>query len=212
MKEQFGHSTWCENVIVADADYVDRVVFNLTVNFERMLERRIPKADLSTWLVCAALDGGLSSQSVTQAVLLYDREKKSHLDNFLPSDFKAEIDGQAFRDERLGEFQLVAVPVEDGLVAREDFFLDIVGTVLLQSDVRRVIIVPNAEDGTLYDDLRETLRCHDQQNAGWSKQITVLTMEPRAGGRFQQDLLGYSLMAALGIRGEELVESNKVTE
>jgi hypothetical protein len=29
-------------------------------------------------------------------------------------------------------------------------------------------------------------------------------MTPQAGGRFQQEILGYSLMAALGIRGEEL--------
>ena len=202
MKEQFEHSPWCENVIIADADYADRVVFNLTVNFERMLERRIPKADLSTWLVCAALDGGMSSPGVTQVVLLHDRQK-TRLDNFLPSGYEDEINGQAFRDERLGEFQFATVPVEDSMVAREELFLDIVGTVLSQTEVKRVIIVPNAEDGTLYDDLRETLRRHDQQNAGIPKQITILTMEPCAGGRFQQDLLGYSLMAALGIRGEE---------
>jgi hypothetical protein len=50
---------WSENVILADADYIDRVAFDLTVNFERMLERRIPKANLAQWLECAAMDGGL---------------------------------------------------------------------------------------------------------------------------------------------------------
>ena len=41
---------WSENVILVDADYVDAVAFNLIVNFERMLNRPIPKADLAQWL------------------------------------------------------------------------------------------------------------------------------------------------------------------
>ena len=36
---------WSENVMVIDADYVDKVAFNLIVNFERMLGRRIPQAE-----------------------------------------------------------------------------------------------------------------------------------------------------------------------
>ena len=41
---------WSENVILADADYIDKVAFNLTVNFERMIGRRIPQADRAKWL------------------------------------------------------------------------------------------------------------------------------------------------------------------
>ena len=40
-----GNIKWSENVIVADADYIDKVAFDLTVNFERMIGRRIPPAD-----------------------------------------------------------------------------------------------------------------------------------------------------------------------
>ena len=29
---------WSENVILVDADYVDKVAFNLIVNFERMID------------------------------------------------------------------------------------------------------------------------------------------------------------------------------
>ena len=50
---------WSENVILVDADYVDKVAFNLIVNFERMLGRRIPQADLARWIDCVALDGGI---------------------------------------------------------------------------------------------------------------------------------------------------------
>ena len=47
------------HVILIDAEYLDRVAFDLTVNFETMLGRRLPKADRARWLDCIALDGGL---------------------------------------------------------------------------------------------------------------------------------------------------------
>lgn len=50
---------WAPAVILVDADYLDRVAFDLTVNFERMIGRRIPEADLCHWVDCIALDGGL---------------------------------------------------------------------------------------------------------------------------------------------------------
>ena len=59
MEKQVVNNNWSENVIIVDADYVDNVAFNLIVNFERIIGRRIPQADLARWLVCIALDGGL---------------------------------------------------------------------------------------------------------------------------------------------------------
>ncbi len=203
---------WSENIIIADADYIDRVAFNLSVNFERMIGRRIPKADMAHWLVCMALDGGVrhltnekaegGAEQQVQAILIH-RKENACLENFAPSDYATELDGQAFKDA-LGEFLISALPVE-GMVSQEDFFLDILGTVCQQEGVRRIMVVPNAEEGTLYDDIRETLHRLDAQTE--NKRITVFTMEPRQGGNFRQELLGYSLMAALGIRSEEIKES-----
>lgn len=61
-EEWLNRAEWKENVILVDADYVDKVAFDLTVNFERMIGRRIPKADMAQWLECVALDGGLRPQ------------------------------------------------------------------------------------------------------------------------------------------------------
>ena len=36
------------------------------------------------------------------------------------------------------------------------------------------------------------------------KQITLFTMEPTEGDGFRQEILGFSLMAALGINADEL--------
>ena len=84
-----------ENIIIADADYVDSVAFNLIVNFERMIGRAIPKADLSQWAVCIALDGGVrEGKNNTQIVLVHDK-KNTCMDNFTPSDYDKDLNSKA---------------------------------------------------------------------------------------------------------------------
>ena len=78
---------WSENIIIVDGDYIDRVAFDLIVNFERMLDRRIPAADFSQWVVDVALDGRLRpGNHETQVVLLHDK-KNQKLENFAPSSY-----------------------------------------------------------------------------------------------------------------------------
>ena len=60
-----------KHVIIVDADYIDRVAFNLIVNFERMLERRIPQADLARWMECVVG----STLTTLALVLAIDRLK-----------------------------------------------------------------------------------------------------------------------------------------
>ena len=193
MKEE----KWHENVILVDADYVDKVAFDLIVNFERMLGRRIPQADLASWLEYVALDGGLrpltaaDEKRYVQVVLMH---KGQQMDNFLPGRF-AELDGKAFQGE-LGEFLISCVKVED-MVTSEDLFIDSLQVVSNAKEVKRLIVVPDSEH--IYNKVREGLRHADEE-----KRITVLAMQPMQGGQFRQEILGYSLMAALGIRADEI--------
>ena len=184
--------SWRKNVILVDADYVDKVAFDIIVNFERMIGRRIPQADMARWLECVALDGGLREGShETQVVLLH---KKDRMDNFTPGTF-SELDGQAFTGP-LGEFLISCVIVED-MVTTDDLFVDSMQIIANAGEVERLIVVPDAE--RIYNKVREGLRHADPD-----KRVTVLTMQPAQGGQFRQEILGYSLMAALGIRGEEI--------
>ena len=190
-------ANWSENVVIVDADYVDRVAFDLIVNFERMIGRRIPKADLAKWIDCVALDGGLrEGEHDTQVVLIHDK-KQAALDNFVPASYDDELNGKAFKDH-LGEFTVSSFPVED-ITTATDFFLDTVAMVCAQKEVKRVMIIPDAENRALYADLRHTLQRVDDE-----KRITVFAMQPMEGGNFRQEILGYSLMNALGIRADEL--------
>ena len=198
MEKKAVKNNWSENVLIIDADYVDNVAFNLIVNFERIIGRRIPQADLARWLVCIALDGGVRKGDNNLQVVMVHAKGKAQMDNFAPANFAEELNGKAFKDA-LGEFAIGAYAVED-LVNATDFFLDIVQTVCAQPEVRRVMIVPNAENSELYEALRHQMQRVDDD----TKRITVFAMQPLPGGNFRQEILGYSLMNALGIRADEI--------
>jgi len=197
MTEKKIETLWSENVIVADAGYVDSVAFNLIVNFERMLGRKIPPADLARWIDCIALDGGMKPDSgASTSVVLIHEKSSDAFDNFLPASL-SELDAQAFSDH-LGEFIFSSVAVEP-LTTKDDLLLDIVKAAADANEVKRLMVIPDSEGGDAYELLRQLLR-----QAPDDKRITLFAMQPMAGGNFRQEILGYSLMQALGIQAAEL--------
>ena len=195
------HVRLSENIIIADADYIDYVAFQLSVQFERMLNRRIPPADLSRWAINVSLDGGLRPKDgvkqETQVVLVHDKGT-AKLDNVVPARYADELNAKAFEDPSLGEFLVNAYAVGD-VVSKDDYILATVKTVTEHPEVKRLMVIPNGEEGDLYDRLRHALRKVDND-----QRITLFAMQPMEGGNFRQEILGYSLMNALGIRGDEL--------
>lgn len=191
------NTKWCENIIVVDADFVDRVAFDLIVNFERMLGRRIPQADLARWLECIALDGGLrEGQHETSVVLIHDKGKQ-RLQNFSPGNYEDELSAKAFGSS-LGEFVINSVPVEP-ITTKEDMIVDVTMFVASQPNVKRIMVVPDDRTTELFDRLRRSLQQVDDE-----KRITLFAMQPLPGGNYRQEILGYSLMSALGLKSEEL--------
>lgn len=193
-----------ENIILADADYLDYVAFQLSVQFERMIGRRIPKADLSQWAVDVALDGGLRADEKaheTQLILVHEKQNPK-MDNFTPSIYDTELNGQAFNDDKLGEFLVNAYPVGD-VVSKDDYILDTVNMILGHDEVKRLMIIPNGEQGAIYEEVAGALR-----EAPEDKHITLFAMQPMPGGNFRQEILGYSLMNALGIKSDEINPNN----
>lgn len=188
---------WSENVIIADGEYIDSVAFNLIVNFERMIGRHIPNADMARWLDCIALDGGVKEGEHENQVILLHQPGNKALQNFSPSSYSDDLDGKAFKDS-LGEFLLCSYQVEK-IVSKEDFIIDILRTAANHKDVKRIMLIANTDDGNMVDMIRHALKDVDDD-----KRITVFAMQPIAGGNFRQEILGYSLMNALGIKSEEI--------
>lgn len=191
-----------QNVLLVDADYVDRVAQDLRLNFGKMLGREIGLADLAEWLVCASLDGGVpedekgKSQGEVQVVLIRSLAKTC-LEQFEPGNMLSGIDGQAFRVPYVGEFLLSVVPEEKAMGQTEPLFTEATRFLLTSQEVKRLILVPDmARYGAL---LKE-----DIEKAEGEMQVVLLTMEPEEGKRFTTEVLGFSLMHALGIAPEEL--------
>lgn len=182
-----------ENVILIDADYVDSIAYNLSDNFSRMLFRDIPAADLADWLVCAALDGGVpEGENEVQCIFLHG-EDKLMLEQFYPAELAHELDGTAFRDAALGEFQMSCLKVES--LAGDDFFSQCAEVLLSSPQVKRLVLVPDT--GVSGERLGELAK-----EAATDKAVTLLSMTPQEG--FPHVMLGYSLMHAMGIKSDEL--------
>ena len=184
-----------ENVIIVDADFVDQVAFNLTVNFERMLERRVPPADLARWVECLVLDSGLrEGDHKTTVVMIHDKSHEA-LQNFVPSSYANELDGKAFSG-RLGEFEFHATTGE-GFVSTSQLLIDTLQTVLAQQEVKRVMVVPSDQ---ACSEVGQVVRRQSQEH----QQVTLFTMQPQPSAPCRQEMLGFSLMAALGISSAEI--------
>lgn len=71
------NSKWAPVVVLVDADYLDRVAADLTLNFGRMIGRSIAKADLCHWLDCVLLDGALRpGHNEVQVHMLHTKQKR----------------------------------------------------------------------------------------------------------------------------------------
>lgn len=187
-------SKWAPTVVLVDADYLDSVALDLTVNFERMLNRRIAEGDLCHWLDCLALDGGLRpGNNNVQVHFLYKKEKNA-LGHFKPSRFEEDLNGLSF-DDNLGKFSLFAFPVEN-VVSADEFFLQSLTMLADAKEISRLLVVGDMR--AYGEGIKEICAQTD------GKEITLFTMEPMAGKGFKAEILGYSLMAALGIGADEL--------
>jgi hypothetical protein len=155
-----------------------------------------------------ALDGGLRQKepdadgtpatdgNETHVILIHDKQHQE-LKNFLPSNYEKELNAKAFKDH-LGEFTLSALPVEP-LTTKADFFIETLQLVCSQKEVKRIMVV--ADMDRLFSQVRQAISQVDDEQ----QRITLFAMQPLAGsGPFRQEILGYSLMAALGIRGDEI--------
>lgn len=212
MKMNQHETKWSANVILVDADYLDNVAHNLIERFERLLGRQIAKGSMTVWADCVALDGGLRpGDNQIQVVIIHPKEKRglNHLD---PSDFAEHLSGKAFKDN-IGEFVFDCYPAEEEFVDYDDFFVDALQLITAQKEVKRLMVVTHAEDAILYNKVREVLNGADDKKA-----ITIFSMQPATDGespsdgmqgkKIKQEILGYSLMAALGIKAEEI--ENKI--
>ena len=218
MKIETTNIAWGENVIIADADYIDSVAFNLTVNFERMIGRHIPQADMAQWVECIAMDGGCrriadpkeQKKTVTHVILVHSKEA-DEMHNFNPGTFDHTassgniLNGQAFTGD-MGEFIFHTVAADESIdsMTKLDIIADVLSEMADIEKVKRIMLIPDLDDSNspAFSILTPVLRFLDRECQ--DKRITTFAMQPLTGMPSRTEILGYSLMAALGIRAEEI--------
>lgn len=182
--------------ILVDADYLDRTAFELTVNFERMLERRIQKLDLSRWVDFVALDGGLrpDNNATVQVALLYSPDKNT-LKNCLPANLDAELNGTAIKTN-IAEFCFASCCAEHDYVSLADLYEQSMLALLHSEETSRLLLVADI------DKYGSQVR-HALTEARTDTSVTLFAPQAVMGFKCQQEVLTYSLMAAMNIRSEE---------
>ena len=187
---------FAEKVILIDASYINKVTGDLSRHFSQMIGRELPKADLSIFLECVAMDAAIQpGENVLQVLLVYDKEH-AKMDAFNPSDLKKELNDVAFKSQ-LGEFQLNTFEPSD-MADRETFFLEAVKLVADAKEVKHLVVIPSETE--YGDKLPEIFDKVDGKES-----IHVLGMNPLdASDKYRWEMMGYAVLQALGIRSDEI--------
>lgn len=184
-----------ETVVLIDAAFLNFVITDIKGYFEKTLHRSLQEIDLSKLTTYMTLDAGITERkNEVQFLFVYDKES-SRLQYCQPSDLQEELNGVAFQSP-YGEYSFASVPSE-GMVSREDLFLDLLSIVSDSADVKRIIVISfNEEYGKkVTDALREVK----------DKDIIQFRMnEPEFPVDYKWDILAFPVMQALGIKAEEL--------
>lgn len=184
-----------ETVALIDVAFLNFVITDIKGFFEQKLQRSLPVIDLSMLVTYLTLDAEITEgDNDMQFLFVYDKDSE-HLQHCIPSDLRKELDGVAFRNH-YGEYSFVSVPSE-GMVSRENLFLDLLNIVTDSADVKKIIVVSfNEEYG---DKVAEIL------NEVKEKDIIQFRMnEPDYAVGYKWDMLFFSIMQALGIKADEL--------
>lgn len=185
-----------EHVVLIDTAFLNFMLVNLKGFLEDQTKRTLPDVSLADLLACLALDAGISEGEKNIQVILVSDEQNEVLQHAKPSVLKKELDGVAF-DSSLGEF-LFASAFTEGVVSREELFLDILTIALESKDVKHLIVLSFDEE---YGD--EVLDKLNQKDL--DKSIVQFRMrEPQAQLHFKWDMLVFPLMKAFGIESSEI--------
>lgn len=184
-----------EIVVLIDAAFLNFVITDMKGYFEKTLQRSLQEIDLSVLTTYLTLDAGVKEgKNEVQFLFVYDKQSSS-LAFCHPSDLEKELNGVAFQSP-FGEYSFASVPSE-GMVSREDLFVDMLTIVADSADVKKMIVVSfNEEYGERVTDTLSEVK---------GKEVIQFRMnEPESPVDYQWDMLAFPVMQALGIRADEL--------
>lgn len=184
-----------ETVVLIDAAFLNFVILDMKKFFEMNLQRSFQEIDLSMLTMYLTLDAGVvEGKNEVQFLFVYDKDS-TMLQHCQPSNLNTELNGVAFQSP-YGEYSFASVPSE-GMVSREDLFLDMLSIISDSADVKKMIVISfNEEYG---DEVTMVL------NEVKEKEVIQFRMnEPETPVEYEWVILAFPIMQALGIKADEL--------
>ena len=174
-----------KHIILVNSEALQQVAFDVTVNMERMLNRRIPDMDIRKWLYAAACDGCVPQGEAVKAVFVGNGDMPGNIE-------KSGIQiGKQF--EFLG-FEFVVEKAETAVSASHTF-VERLEELLASETMEKIVCVPG-ESLEQY-----TARILSQKPRTGT---TVLSVEQLRGAGFSWQFLSCSVCYAAGVTDEEI--------
>ena len=185
-----------QTVILVDAAYLNFMLVNLKGFLEQQVKRDLPLVSMADLLTYIALDAQVQEGGKPVQVILISDESTLKLEHAEPSDLKSELDGVAFKST-IGEF-LFSSAFTEGLVSREELFLDILEISLDSEDVKKLIVLS-------FDDEYGSAVLDKINKEDLKKEIIQFRMrEPGQKVFFKSENLVFPMMKAFGISADEI--------
>ncbi len=188
-----------DTVYLFDATFYNFIVTDIKKHFETTLNRQFNSVELFDLISYLALDLGITESSPTsQVIWLHDKET-SELMFSQPNNFKADLDGKAFRNE-IGEFLMASVSTEN-LVPLNQLFLEVLQMTLESDEVKRIALI--GDYNSYGKDIFNLLDAEILKK----KEVVLFNMgDVNLQEGVRGEILAYPLMQALGIRADDLNE------
>ena len=187
-------------VILIDVPFLSNVITVLKKHFEETLGRALQEVDMSLLVQSIAFDMGLNTEvpQEIQVLLIYD-EMSSKLPYCIPSDLKYQLNEVAFR-AMAGEFSFFSFQPE-GFTSTRELFTESVRILSEAKEVKQLCLVAPIDDKD-----QEILKAFEKRPV--EQELTILDMvtaeQTLPNLSVAKKLLGYVVMEALGIRGNEV--------
>ncbi|MFA6873827.1 MAG: DUF6621 family protein [Bacteroidaceae bacterium] len=189
-----------KTVILIDVPFLLNVINVLKKHFEEALNRTLQEVDVSLLVQSIAFDMKIAPEvsNEIQVLMIYD-ELSSKLPHCVPSDLKVQLNGVAFRGA-MGEFSFFSFQPE-GFTSTRELFTESVRILTEAKEVKQLCLVAPLDDKDF-----DLLTILDKREA--EQLLTILDMgtaqQTLPNLSAEKKLLGYVIMEALGIRGDEV--------
>lgn len=188
-----------EHVILIDADFLQNTISHIRRILSERMERTLPPIDLPTWLTYLLLDADVRGEHNDIQILVTDNARQqTHWEACTPHSAH-DIDGKACHTA-LGECSF-SVITSEGLTTPTSLYQDLMGLVLNDATVKKLLLVTTMNE----DELNDTLRQWQQELETCKAQLYYGSIVSPAHQQYYTWLpLTYSLSHAWNLRENEL--------